>query len=233
MAVTKKVAVPGSRDYVSYPAASRIACGAAVIASGVTAGSETVAAAISGASILGFAGNRPEGLGKGKYDGFIEQYEMVEIIDDVATALVTCNGSNTNIDLGDFLEVAALGSGTTYTHGILEEAGSNAGTTFTTSTVAQALQSVTMGSNYYKVPASDVAVGDTSITMTSGDPTTMGLTVGDYILLEDISDDLQVNKVASVSATSIGLVIPSTVTLVNGDSDLVTRLFPCKVKRLF
>ncbi len=96
--------------------------------------------------------------------------------------------------------------------------------------MAKALQSVTMGSSSYKIPASDVAVGDTSITMTSGEPTTMGITVGDYILLEDISDDLQVNKVASVSATSIGLVVPSTVTMVNSDSDLVTRLFPCLVR---
>jgi hypothetical protein len=226
----KRVGATGSNYYVSYPAASRIACGAAVVPSSATAGSETLAAGVNTTSILGLAGNRPEGLTKGKYDGFFEQYEQVPIIDDVGYALVSPNGGNVNIDIGDFLDIGAFGSGSTYTHGVLEEQGSGAGTTFAVTCVAKALQSVTMGSKSYKIPASDVAVGDTSITMTSGEPTTMGIVVGDYIMLEDINDDLQVNMVASVSATTIGLVIPSTVTLVANDNDLVTRLYPCLVK---
>lgn len=231
MAVTRRVERTGVSDYiVSYPAASRIACGAAVVLSSATAGSETVKAGVNENAIIGLAGNRPEGLTKGKYDGFFEQYEQVPIIDNVGYALVSPNGSNTNIDLGDFLDVGAFGSGSTYTHGVLEEQGSTTGTTFAVTCVAKALQSVTMGSSSYKIPASDVAVGDTSITMTSGEPTTMGITVGDYIMLEDLNDDVQINKVASVSATTIGLVIPSTVTLVNSDNDLVTRLYPCLVK---
>lgn len=230
MVVPRKVASTGSNCYVSYPAASRVACGAAVVPSSVTAGAETVAAAINTTSVIGLAGNRTEGLTKGKYDGFFEQYEQIPIIDDVGYALVSPNGSDTNIDLGDFLDVGAFGSGSTYTHGVLEEQGSTTGTTFAVTCVAKALQSVTMGSKSYKIPASDVAVGDTSITMTSGEPTTMGIGVGDYIMLEDLSAEVQINKVASVSATSIGLVIPSTVSLVNSDSDLVTRLYPCLVK---
>jgi hypothetical protein len=86
-----------------------------------------------------------------------------------------------------------------------------------------------MGSKSYKVPASDVAVGDTQITMTAGHISTMGLEVGDYILLEDITAELQVNKVASLTSTVIGLVMPSTVSLVHNDSDLVTRLYQCPV----
>lgn len=230
MAVPADVKVNGySIEPLSYPAASVVAFGAAVVASGTTAGAETIKSATSETSILGFAGKR-KFVRRGGYDGFYATYEDVPIIAEYARCLVTPNGANVNIDMGDFLEVAALGDGSTSTHGLLEEAGSNAGGTFTVATVAKALQSVTMGSDSYKVPASDVSVGDASITMTSGDPTTMGLTVGDYILLENLNGACQVNKVASVAAASIGLVMPSTVALVNGDSDLVTRLYPCFVR---
>jgi len=69
--------------------------------------------------------------------------------------------------------------------------------------------------------------------MTSGEPTTMGVTVGDYICLEDLNGDVQVNKVASVTSTSIGFVIPSTVALANASSDLITRLYPVKVEFMY
>lgn len=230
MVVNRKTAVSGSQWYVSYPAASRIPVGGVVALSATTAGAETVAAAQAETSVLGIADNRPEGLTKGKYDGFFEQYEQVPIVDGVGYALVVPNGTDTNIDIGDFLEVAVLGDGSPGYHGLLEEAGGTTGTTFTVATVAKALQSVTMGSKSYKIPASDVAVGDTSITMTSGEPTTMGIGVGDYICMEDITGACQVNRVASVSATSIGLVVPSTVVLENSASDLVTRCYPCLVK---
>lgn len=229
MAVTKKVAATGSARIVSYPAGAYVPFGAALIFSTATQDGEIVKGAQAETSIVGLAGNR-EFLPKGGYDGFWAQYEQIDIVDGYGYALVVPNGSDANIDAGDFLEVAVLGDGTPGYHGLLEEAGSTAGTTFTTSVVAKALEGVTMGSKSYKIPASDVAVGDTSITMTSGEPTTMGLTVGDYILMEDIDGNCMVNKVASVAATSIGLVRPSTVVLENSASDLVTRVYPCLVK---
>lgn len=230
MVVNRKAAVSGSQWYVSYPAASRIPVGGVVVLSATTAGAETVAAAQAETSILGICDNRPEGLTKGKYDGFFEIYEQVPIVDGVGYALAMPNGSDVNVDIGDFLEVAVLGDGTPGNHGLLEEAGSTAGTTFTVATVAKALQSVTMGSGSYKIPASDVAVGDTTVTMTAGEIATMGIAVGDYICLEDITGNCQTNRVAGLTSTIITLEIPSTVVLENSASDLVTRCYPVLVK---
>lgn len=230
MVVNRKTAVSGSQWYVSYPAASRIPVGGVVALSATTAGAETVAAAQAETSILGIADNRPEGLTKGKYDGFFEQYEQVPIVDGVGYALVMPNGSDVNVDIGDFLEVAVLGDGTPGNHGLLEEAGSTTGTTFTVATVAKALQSVAMGSKSYKIPASDVAVGDTTVTMAAGEIATMGIAVGDYICLEDITGNCQTNRVAGLTSTIITLEIPSTVVLENSANDLVTRCYPVLVK---
>jgi hypothetical protein len=230
MAVPRKVAHPGSNRYVSYPAASRIPFGAAVTGSSLTAGAETIKAAELAAPIIGLAGNR-EFLPKGKYDGFWEAYEQIEIIDDIGYALVMPNGTNTDIEMGDFLEVAILGDGTPGPHGLLEEAGSSAGTVFTVDTVAKALQTVAMGSKSYKIPAGAVTAGDTSITMVAGEIATMGISVGDYIALEDTASTLgvQVNKVASLTSTVIGLAIPAAFAL-GTDHDLVTRVYQCLVK---
>jgi hypothetical protein len=230
MVVNRKTAVSGSQWYVSYPAASRIPVGGVVVLSATTAGAETVAAAQAETSILGICDNRPEGLTKGKYDGFFEQYESVPLVDGVGYALAIPNGSDVNVDIGDFLEVAVLGDGTPGNHGLLEEAGSTTGTTFTVATVAKALQSVTMGSKSYKIPASDVAVGDTTVTMAAGEIATMGIAVGDYICLEDITGNCQTNRVAGLTSIIITLEIPSTVVLENSANDLVTRCYPVLVK---
>lgn len=231
MVVPRKVDVPGlSLRVVNYPAASTIPFGAALAFSSATADNETVKAAEAETSITGFAGNR-EYVPKSGYDGFYKQYEAVDIIEGYANALVIPNGTNTNIDLDDFLEVAVLGDGTPGPHGLLEEAGNSAGTVFTTSVVAQAKQSVTMGSKSYKIPASAVTAGDTTITMTAGEIATMGIAVGDYIALEDTAASLgvQVNRVASLTATVIGLEIPAAFAL-GTDHDLVTRCYPCLVR---
>ena len=231
MAVARKVAMTGSQNIVSYPAASRIPVGAAVVVSSATAGAETIQAATNGDEyILGIAGNRDEGLPKGKYDMFYEQYEMVPIVQDYAYALVTPNRGNYNIDLGDFLEVAVLAS-TSSRHGVLEEAGTQAGGTGTALSVARAMQSVTMGSTSYAALGATLSVGDTTATVASGAPTTMGLSIGDYILLEDIDSERQVNRVTSLTATTIGLEIPSTVGAAQ-TTDYVSKLFWCKVKIL-
>ena len=230
MVVPRKVATTGSNYYVSYPAASRIACGAVVTLSSTTAGSETIAAAEKQTSILGIAGNRPEGLTKGKYDGFFETYEQVPIVDDVGYALVAPNSGATNIDIGDFLEVGIFGDGTPGAHGVLEEAGGTDGTIFTIATVAKALQSVTMGIKSYKTPASSVAIGDTSATMVAGEIATMGIAVGDYIYIEDDNGAGMVNRVASLTSTVIGFEIPTTNVCETGGTDTITRLYHCLVK---
>lgn len=229
MSVTKRVTTTGSKQIVSYPAGAYIPFGAAVVPTTATEDGEIIKGAQAETSILGLAGVR-EFLPLGGYDGFWKQYEPVDIIDEYGYALVVPNGSDTNINAGDFLEVAVLGDGTPGYHGLLEEAGSSAGGTFTTSTVAKALEGVTMGSKSYKIPASDVSIGDETITMTAGEIATMGISIGDYICLEDLNGNCQVNKVAALTSTVISLVMPSTVALANADSDLVTRVYHCLVK---
>lgn len=218
-----------SLNLLSRPAASRIASGFAVVGSTLTEGAETLKMATNENTIAGFAAHRAFNRSQG-YDGFYEAKEEVQIVGRYAMAYVTPNGAAVNIDMGDFLEVAALGDGSTSPHGILEEAGNALGTTFTTASVAKAVESVTMGGDAYKVPASNVSIGDEEITMTSGDPSTMGLTVGDMICLEDLNGAVQVDKVAYIEDDAIGLVIPSTVALVAGNSDLVTRLYQVLVE---
>lgn len=229
MAVSRDIRTANSKSVGSWNAASPIVFGAVVVGSGLTQDAETLAPATAQTCIIGLADKRKY-IPKGGYDGRYETYEALDVVGEEGMALVTPNGGNYNIDFGDFLEVAALGDGATSAHGILEEAGSHAGGTFTVATVAKALEAVTMGSGAYAVPATDVAVGDNTVTMSAGAIATMGLTVGDYILLEDLSAELQVNKVAALTATVITLAWPSTVSLVNSDNDLVTKLFPCKVQ---
>lgn len=230
---SKGVRTFGSELYQSYPIATgaSIAFGAALVFDSVTAGAETVTPAKSGQSILGFADKRMW-LPKGGYDHFYTYGVdgLIPIVSKRAYALVVPNGANVNIDAGDYLEIAALGSNPTAGHGLLEEAGTTTGTTFTDDTVAQAEESVTMGSGAYKVPANDVAIGATTITMGTGDIATMDLDEGDLILLEDITGDLQVNAVAGLTSTVITLVKPSTVALSHSANDLVTKIFQCKVR---
>jgi hypothetical protein len=236
MAVPHRVRIEGSRVIGSYPAEVRTPFGAAVYASTVTGGAEQVAPAAIPAvgSIMGFADKR-EFTPKGSYDGFYEIGEMVPIVKDYACALITQNGGAVNIDNGDWLEVAALGdSSADCYHGVLEEAGSAAGTQFTTDSVAQAIQSVTMTTSYF-VPHTAVVAGETHIHMGTGDITSMSLTAGDYILLEDTASTLgtQVNKVASIDSTGliINLVVPAAFALAT-DHDLVSRLYHCNVRMI-
>jgi hypothetical protein len=154
---------------------------------------------------------------------------MVEVVADYACALVTPNGQAGGICLGDFMEVAILGDGTPGAHGLLQEEGATAGAVRATDTVAQALESRTMAATSYHTTTTN-SVGDTSLAVDSGDPTTMGLSVGDYIYLEDLNGAGQVNKVATLTSTAIGLVIPATVVMTSGDSDLLTKLFHVKVR---
>jgi hypothetical protein len=231
MAVPKKVFATGSHYLQgAHPAASRIGFGSIVAVSTASEGANSYKMVEAETMVLGIAGNR-EYLPKGKYDGFWEAYEDVPVVYDMGYALCIPNGAAINIDVGDALEVAVLGDGTPGNHGLLEEAGSAAGTVFTVATVAKALESVTMGSKSYKIPASAVTAGDSTITMTAGEIATMGITVGDYICLEDTAASLgaQLNKVASLTSTVIGLEIPAAFAL-GTDHDLVTRCYPVLVR---
>jgi hypothetical protein len=170
------------------------------------------------------------------YDGFYVASNKAGVPDvgrmarkgAIINALVICeSSSNVSIVDGDYLEAAAIGDGGSYI-GVLQEAGSTAGEDRTLNSIAQALEDCTMTNSSYKIPASDVAIGDGTITMTSGEIATMGLTEGDYILLVDGNGAASWNRVKSLTSTVITLEFPAASALVNGDSDLVYRVFQVK-----
>lgn len=145
----------------------------------------------------------------------------------VINALVIPNANNISIVDGDYLECAVLGDGSCYI-GVLEEAGSTAGETRTSTTKAQALEDCTMSSAAYKSPSGNVAVGESTITFLAANLAYLDLKEGDYIILEDLNGDAQLNRVKSLTSTVITLELPSTVTLTAGNSDLVHKVFQVK-----
>jgi hypothetical protein len=209
----------------TYIAATRIPYGAAV----VRAAAGTCKAAITpDVAILGIAMDDDR---EHLYDGFYEIYEPVPVVNSGDVRTLCCFISNADMVAGDYLEVGDFSShGTTQNWGVLAEAGSAAGETPVVTAVAQALEDGDFGSAYYQVPASDVAVGDTTITMAAGAIASMGLVVGEYILMADINGAVHVNRITGLTSTVISLEIPSVGALVNGDNDLVYRLWQKKVK---
>lgn len=143
----------------------------------------------------------------------------------IINALVIAK-ADVNIVDGDYLECAPLGDASCYV-GVLNEAGSSAGGTRTTTTKAQALEDVTMGDESYKSPASNVSVGDTSITFSSANLALLDLEEGDYIVLEDANGDAQLNRVKSLTSTVVTLELASTVALTAG-TDVVYKVFQVK-----
>lgn len=209
-------------DIISMDAAGIIPFGSAVVKSA----SGTIAAAITANDndIIGFAkGDELEHT----VAGFYGQYDPVPVIvgGGRVNAWVIANGTDVNIIAGDFLDVAALGSTPTGPHGLLEESGNVTGGTRVTSSVAKAVESKTMGSASYKIPASDVAIADTTVTFSSANLTLLSLVDGDYFLMEDLSGNLQVNRQNSATSTVITLEKASTIAMVATDSDLVTKMF--------
>jgi hypothetical protein len=128
---------------------------------------------------------------------------------------------DTSIEAGDYLELAVLGSSNTLPVGVFMEAvaGTPAGTVRTTATLARAMEDKTLTSalKWVKTEAGkSVAIGATTITLTT--TKTALFTVGDYILLEDLNGEVQINRVKSKSGAVLTLEIASTVALI-GDTD--------------
>lgn len=143
----------------------------------------------------------------------------------IINALVVTK-ANTSIEDGDFLEAAPLGDASCYV-GVLNEAGSDAGETPLVTCLAKALEDCTMTNASYKQPSVGVSVGDSTITFTSGNLTLLNLKEGDYIVLEDVNGDAQLNRVKSKTATIVTLELPSTVAL-QANTDYVYKVFQVK-----
>lgn len=157
-------------------------------------------------------------------DGFYSQYDSVPIAVAGRCRVWITPNHTTAVDLkaGENLELAVLGSSNTLPVGVFEAAGSAAPETRTAVTMARLVEDVDLINE--EVVAADVVVGATTVTMTASGLID-SLVAGDYIILEDITAEVEINRVKSVdSATQITLVKAATVSLVNTDSDLVHKL---------
>jgi hypothetical protein len=165
-------------------------------------------------------------------DGFYSQYDPVPLITAGQSRVWVTPNHTTAADIiaGDYLDIADLGSSNTLPVGVFEESGTKAGQTKVATSLARALEDADLLDA--EVVAADVAVGATTVTMTASGLID-DLAAGDYILLEDITAEVEINRVKSVdSGTQITLVKAATASLVNGDSDLVHKLAQCEVQLL-
>lgn len=194
----------------TYIAGARIPFGSAVMRSG-TLGRIKAAILEDTDEVLGIACSDEA---EHTYDGFYEIGEPVKVA--LKGSVVNANiitVANTSLVASDYLDVADHTSGVAATGtGLLAESGSDAGETrVVTTNVAQLLEDVTLTSATYKAPSSTPTAGESTIAMTSGDPTLMGLQVGDMILIADANGtDAQVNAVTAITDTQLTVEIPIT-----------------------
>ena len=167
-------------------------------------------------------------------DGFYSQYDAVPLWTEGRGRLwVTPLAEDESIEAGDFLELAVLSAGNnTLPVGVFTEAvsGAAAGAVRTTKSMAQALEDVTLTTalKYVKTESGkSVAVGDTTVTLTT--TKTALFTAGDYILLEDLDGNVQINRVKSKSGAVLTLEIASTVAL-TGNTDYLHILTQVEAK---
>jgi len=208
IAPPRDVRTAGTGIVKTYIAGARIPFGAAVI----RAGAGTVKPAILEDTDLtiGFALEDEE---EHLYPGFYEKYEPVPVaISGTVNALIAAI-DDYDLLAGDYLEHIDLTSGTMASGvGVLAEAGTHVGETRTTHTIAQLLEDLALKDETYKAPSSTPTAGESTIAMTDGDPTIMGLHVGDYIIIRDSDGTTaQVNRVTAITDTQLTVLIPTTV----------------------
>lgn len=169
-------------------------------------------------------------------EGFYSTYDAVPLITAGRCRVWVTPNHTTAEDIiaGDYLETADLGGTNALPVGVFQEmggeGGSGTGTVREATSVARALEDCDLVDI---VPiASTVAVGDTTVTLSSANMTTLGLAAGDYILLEDDSHNCMINRVASVTATVITLQIASTVAMSDTTNDEVHKLAQVEVMLL-
>ena len=208
IAPPRDVRTAGTGIVKTYIAGARIPFGAAVI----RAGAGTVKPAILKDTdiTIGFALEDEE---EHLYPGFYEKYEPVPVaISGTVNALIAAI-DDYDLLAGDYLEHIDLTSGTMASGvGVLAEAGTHVGETRTTHTIAQLLEDLALKDETYKAPSSTPTAGESTIAMTDGDPTIMGLHVGDYIIIRDSDGTTaQINRVTAITDTQLTVLIPITV----------------------
>ena len=199
-----------------HAAGGVVAFGAAVYRTGAGIANGCLCTAASTA----FLGIAVDDMVEKTIDGFYSQYDAMPLWTEGRGRLwVTPHDDDTSIEAGDFLELAVLGSGNTLPVGVFMEAvaGTPVGAVRTTASMAQALEDKTLTTALKYVATEggeNVAVGATTITLTTAK--TALFTVGDYILMEDLNGEVQINRVKSKSGAILTLEIASTVALLGG-----------------
>lgn len=201
-----------------HAAGGVLAFGAAVYRTGAG----IVGGCLCTAASTAFMGIAVDDMVEKTIDGFYSQYDAVPLVEAGRCRVwVTPDDDDTSIEAGDYLELAVLGSSNTLPVGVFMEAvaGTPAGTVKTTASLARAMEDKTLTSalKWVKTEAGkSVSVGDTTITLTT--TKTALFAVGDYILLEDLNGEVQINRVKSKSGAVLTLEIASTVAL-TGNTD--------------
>lgn len=208
IAPPRDVRTAGTGVVKTYIAGARIPFGANVI----RAGAGTVKPAILEDTDLtiGFALEDEE---EHLYPGFYEQYEPVPVaISGTVNALIAAI-DDYDLLAGDYLEHIDITSDTMASGvGVLAEAGSHVGETMTTHVIAQLIEDLALKDETYKAPSTTPTAGESTIAMTDGDPTIMGLHVGDYIIIRDSDGTTaQINRVTAITDTQLTVLIPITV----------------------
>lgn len=209
-------------------AASNIAFGAAVAYAAAKTVQATKDIAVS-QNIIGIA---DWDLVEKAEDGFYSQYDLVPIITaGRCRAWVTPTHTTAeSIAAGAYLEIADIGGTNAQPIGVLQQMGAEDGSATPTvredETIARALEDVSMTDP--KIVAAETAIGSKTITLSEANLTALALSVGDYILLENLDGDAMINRVAALTATTITLQIASTVLLENA-TDYVHKLMQCEV----
>jgi hypothetical protein len=199
-----------------HAAGGVIAFGAAVYRTGAG----IVKGCLCTAAGTAFMGIAVDDMVEKTIDGFYSQYDAVPLVEAGGCRVwVTPDDDDTSIQAGDYLELAVLGGSNTLPVGVFMEAvaGTPAGAVKTIKSLARALEDVTLTTALKWVETESgksVAVGDTTVTLTT--TKTALFTVGDYILLEDLGGNVQINRVASKSGAVLTLEIASTVALTGG-----------------
>jgi len=202
---------------------SQIAFGAAVMR--YSDGTVKSTRDLTDANILGIAG---DDLVEKTVDGFYSKYDPVPIITGGrARVWITPNHATAeDVVAGDYLEIADIGGTNILPVGAFQtmdaETGTKTADVRQVETLARALEDVDLLD--IEPVAGDLAVGGTEVTLSSANMTNLDLDDGDYILLEDISDQCMINRVASTTATVITLQIASTVAMLSGQSDPIHKL---------
>jgi len=220
----EKVAVNVFDRIGSHAAASKIAFGAAC----AYAAAGTVQATIDIAVSQNLIGIADDDAVEKTEPGFYSQYDAVPLITQGRCRVwVTANHTSAvTIGAGDYLEVADIGGTNALPIGVLQEmggeGGSGTGAVREAESIARTLEDITL--KKLEIIGADMAVGATTLTMDATKMTALDLSAGDYILLEDITANCMMNRVASVTSTVITLQMASTVALDFSDNDVVHKL---------